>query len=95
MVVRGDLPRGLQAANIVHAAGESGPAERGTHAVCLVAPNATVLAAVAERLEAAGVRCARIVESDPPYAGELMAIGCPPGGREVVRRVLSSLPLLR
>ena len=95
MVVRGDLPRGLQAANIVHAAGESGPTERGTHAVCLVAPDAASLAAVTDRLEAAGVRVARVVETDAPFAGELMAIGCAPGRREVVRKIVSSLPLVR
>lgn len=98
VVVRSDLPRGLQAANIVHAAGESAPGDlpEGTRAVCLTAPDEATLAAVADKLRAAGVALKAIHEPDAPHHGALMAIGCAPvRGREVLRRLLSSLPLLR
>jgi hypothetical protein len=97
VVVRADLTRGIQAANIVHAAGESSPGNlpSGTHAVCLTVPDEGALRAVADRLASAGVPFVSIVETDPPYHGSLMAIGCVPAGKEVLRRHLSSLPLLR
>ena len=97
MVVRADLPRGLQAANILHAAGESSPGNlsRGTHAVCLTVPDELALRALTDRLEAVGLAPFRIIESDPPYTGQLMALGFAPARKEVMRRHLSSLPLLR
>lgn len=93
--MRSDLPRGIQAANIIHAAGESGPAPRGTHAVCLTVPTEEALRAVADRLDAARIPYVSIVETDAPYTDSLMAIGCAPAGKEALRRVLSALPLLR
>lgn len=97
MVIRADLPRGIQAANLVHAAGESSPGNlaEGTLAVVLVTPNEAALYALACRLEAAVVRFVRVVEPDAPFNGALMAIGLVPVMREEVRRHVSSLPLLR
>ena len=97
MVVRGDLPRGIQAANIIHAAGESSPGNlpSGTHAVCLVVPDELALRAVADRLGAAHVPFVSSVETDAPYEDSLMAIGCMPAAKEVLKRHLSALPLLR
>ena len=97
VVVRADLPRGIQAANIVHSAGESSPGNlsAGTHAVCLTAPNEDALKGIADRLEAAGVAFVRVFEPDAPYFGALMSIGLVPGPKEDLRRHLSSLPLLR
>lgn len=97
MIVRADIPRGLQGANIIHAAGESSPGNlpSGTHAVCLTVPDELALRAVADRLAAAGVAFVSIVESDAPFAGCLMAIGCAPAGKETLRRHLSALPLFR
>lgn len=97
MVVRSDIPRGIQAANIVHAAGESSPGNLppGVHAVCLTVPNEHALLEVADKLGAAGVRFVSIVETDAPYTDSLMAIGCAPAAKEVLRRCLSALPLLR
>lgn len=37
----------------------------------------------------------RIEETDRPYEGALMAIGVVPGRKEVLRKHLSSVPLLR
>lgn len=97
VVVRADLPRGIQAANIIHASGESSPGNLspGTHAVCLVVPDEQALRGVATKLEAHACRFAPIVETDAPFDGQLMAIGCVPAGKEVLKRALSALPLLR
>lgn len=97
MIVRRDLPLGILAANLVHAAGETSPGglPEGTHAIVLVVPDESALKAVAARLELARVPCKRIIEPDAPYNGALMAIGCAPGQKEVLRRFLSSLPLLK
>lgn len=97
MVVRADLPHGIQAAQIIHAAGESSPGHLpdGTFAVALAARDELHLALVAERLRARGIAFVAIHESDAPYAGALMALGLAPGRKEQLRRHLSSLPLLR
>jgi hypothetical protein len=97
VVVRSDLPRGIQAANIIHAAGESSPGNlhSGTHAVCLTVPSEEALREVADRLGAAQIPFVSIVEVDAPYTKQLMAIGCVPAGKEALKRCLSALPLLR
>lgn len=94
-MVRGDIPRGIQAANIIHASGESGPARPGTHAVCLVVPDEAALRAVADKLDEHGIKYVTIIESDRPYTDQVMALGCIPGRKEDLRRALSALPLLR
>lgn len=95
--MRADLPRGIQAANIVHAAGESSPGglPSGTHAVVLTVPDELTLQRVAAKLAGAGVAFVRIEEPDAPWDGALMALGLVPARKEDVRRLLSSLPLLR
>jgi hypothetical protein len=97
VVIRRNLPLGILAANILHAGGESSPGDLpdGTNAVVLAVPDESALKAVAARLKLAGVRHVLVFEPDAPYNGELMAIGLVPGPREVIRRLLSSLPLLR
>jgi len=82
---------------LVHAAGESSPGglPPGTHAVVLAVPNEPALRAVAARLKLAQVEHVVIDEPDPPFNGELMAIGLAPKTKEVARRYVSSLPLLR
>lgn len=50
---------------------------------------------LAQKLEAASQPVVRVVESDGPYAGQLMALGIEPGPKSQRRRFLSSLPLLR
>lgn len=95
--MRRDLPPGVQAAQICHAAGESSPGNLppGTYAVVLTAPNERALVQLADRLRLAGVRFASIFEPDAPHDGALMALGLVPARKEVVRRHVSSLPLLR
>lgn len=97
MVVRSDLPRGTQAAQIVHAAGESSPGNlsTGTYAVVLHVPDEAALRRIADTLSREGVAFVAIEEDDEPYAGALMALGLAPARKEDVRRHLSQLPLLK
>lgn len=97
IVVRSDLEAGVAAAQIAHAAGESSPGNlpAETFAVVLAAPDEVVIRQVAERLLAAGQVPVLIFESDPPWSGQLMAIGLPPAPRSRMRKLLSSLPLYR
>jgi hypothetical protein len=92
--VRSDLSVGLQFAQLVHAAGESGPAEPHTYAVALAARDEEHLLQIADKLEAAGIPHVVIHESDGPHGGQATAIGCRPGPKSVVGRPLGSLPLL-
>jgi peptidyl-tRNA hydrolase len=87
----------MQAAQVVHATGESVEErhEEGTYAVVLTAPGEQELEALAKRLEAAQVPCVRVYEPDAPYHGALMALGLRPARKEALRRHVSSLPLLR
>lgn len=101
--MRRDLPRGVQAAQIAHAAGESSPGNlpSGTHVVVLAARDEAALVALSARLQLAGAAHVRIIEPDAPYGagdgvnGQLMALGLVPGRKELLRRTLSQLPLLR
>jgi hypothetical protein len=81
---------------VVHATGESlsEPHGPGTYAVVLGGSEA-VLQALAAKLRAAGVQFKTIVESDPPWLGQVMAIGITPAAKEVLKPYVSSLPLLR
>lgn len=86
---------GILAASLVHAAGESSPGNlpEDTHAIVLAVPDEAALAREKERLEKAGVRFVAIRE--PDLGDALMALGIAPGRKEILRRFLSSLPLLR
>lgn len=81
----------------VHAAGESSPGDlpENTHAVVLAAESAAVLTSVQSRLARADIAHVAIREPDAPWNGALMAIGVAPGRKEVLRKFLSSLPLLK
>lgn len=95
IVVRPDLPRGILAAQITHAAGESSPGglRAGTYAVVLQASQDD-LAQLQGTLERESVAHRAIVENDPPYRGQLMAIGLEPRPRSEVKKYMKSLPLL-
>jgi hypothetical protein len=97
VIVRRDLPRGLQGAMLVHAAGESSPGNlpEDTHAIVLSVPDEPALLLLAEKLAKFGVRHVTIREPDAPWNNALMAIGLFPARKETVRRHLSSLPLLK
>ena len=97
-VVREDLPRGVLAAQLVHAAGESAPGglPSGTHAVVLGVENEAALHEVERRLFQFGVPHHAIREPDAPWLGALMAIGVVPMvPTKQLRKVTKSLRLLK
>lgn len=91
------MPHGFQAAQIIHAAGESSPGNlsTGTFAIALSARDEAHLRELAAKLEGRGVDHSLIIESQEPYSGQATAIGVAPGPRLELQRHLSSLPLLR
>jgi hypothetical protein len=92
--VRADLPKGSQVAQAIHAAGESAPGRvpKNTIAVALAARDQAHLLEIDALLTQAGIAHVLIVECD----GEPMAIGCEPTrDRAAVRKVLSSIPLVK
>ena len=95
--MRTDLPIGVIAAQIAHAAGESSPGDlkEGTHAIVLGVPSEEALRAALASATLRGMRATPINEPDAPYCGQLMSIGFAPVPRSVGRRALSSLPLFR
>lgn len=95
--MRRDLPIGAQAAQLIHAAGESSPGNlpKTTFAVALTCRDESELQQLAIRLDHAGISFKLICEPDEPYNGQLMAIGILPVRKSRVRRLLSNLPLLR
>lgn len=94
VIVRADLPHGSQVAQAIHAAGESAR-ERvppRTVAVALAARDQEQLLAIDAALDRAGIAHTLIRECD----GEPMSIGVEPTkDRRAVKRVLSSVPLVR
>ena len=96
-ITRADIPTGLQAAQLIHAAGESSPGNLSPHcyAIALTCKDEHELQALSEKLFLAGIKHKRIIESDAPWSGQLMAIGIPPQSRNKMKRHLSSCPLLR
>jgi hypothetical protein len=96
-ITRADIPHGLQAAQLIHAAGESSPGNLPPHtyAIALVAKNEADLNDISFQLFKAGIKHKRIVESDEPWNNQLMAIGIPPMPRSKLKKLLSKYPLLR
>ena len=91
----GDLPLGTIAAQLVHAAGETGPTEPGTHAVVLSAKDRNHLLAIEDQLINYNIKHHSIREPDHPWNGEIMAIGLyPTSDRALVRPVTKRLSLL-
>lgn len=97
-ILRKDLPLGTLAAQLIHAAGESSPGELPSHtyAVALAARNEKHLEFLEEKLRRLAIPHVAIREPDAPWDGALMAIGiCPVADRNQVKKVTSSLPLLK
>lgn len=96
IIVRAGLPAGITAAQICHAAGESSPGNlpSGTFAVVLSAPK-DALEALEAKLQLAGLPHRSIRENDPPYSGDLLAIGICPTYKKEVKRFVSALPLVK
>jgi hypothetical protein len=96
VIVRADLPLGVMVAQTIHAAGESGPAVHGTHAIALAATNERALGRVADQLTEAGINHVQIREPDAPWLGQLMAIGIPPTSHNTtIHRVVRRLQLIQ
>lgn len=97
VIVREDLPKGVQFAQVVHAAGESSPGNLApnTHAVVLVAKDEPELLALEQELAREGFFHVAIREPDAPWNGALMAIGLVPQDRKPLRKLLGRLPLIR
>ena len=97
-MIRRDLPRGTQAAQLIHAAGHSSPGlslPSDTYAIALSCQDEAELRALSERLNEAGILHQRICEPDAPYLGQLMALGLPPAYKSTYRRYISNLPLIK
>lgn len=97
-ITRRDLPRGVQAAQLIHAAGHSSPGSElphGTLAIALTCADEVELCDLYRKLRMSGIRAVAINEPDSPYDGQLMAIGLPPAYRSTYRRFTSNLPLLK
>lgn len=89
IIVRRDLPLGVLAAMITHAAGESAAAYQasqgsfdGAIAVVLEAKNEPHLNEVHEYLKSRTIAHVSVHESNGTYSGQYMAIGVVPGERE-------------
>lgn len=94
--MRADLPLGVVCAQLVHAAGETGPTHPGTHAVVLAARDEAHLGQLAERLADLGIPHHRVHEPDAPWNGALMAVGLyPTTDRTRLKSVLGRLPLIK
>lgn len=85
----------MRLSQVAHAAGAGSrkhPPE--TYVVVLGVPSEAVLSQLLGELRDAGIPCTGIVESDPPYSEQLMAIGCElVRDRSSIRKILSCLPL--
>ena len=103
IIVRADLPHGVQVAQTVHAAGESASASGvpvcpGTISVALHAIDEMHLDGIKFALVTGGIAHHNVYESDVPYEGQLMAIGLlpvPVEDRDLIRAVLGKLPLVK
>lgn len=95
-MVRTDLPRGLQAAQLIHAAGYSSPGQlpAGTYAVALAARDELELHRLSRDLARAGLPHHLVIEQDAPYTGQAVALGIAPMDRAPLRPLLRRFPLL-
>ncbi len=98
-IVRRDLPTGVMAAQLCHAAGESTfdfKVPSGTYAVVLSVADEEELISLARRLTAADIRHIMIREPDLPWDNQAMTIGLFPSIKtKQIKSVLSSLKLYR
>lgn len=100
MIVRDDLPPGIQAAMIVHAAGSSAQlpaASRATPPTVAVALHASLdeLVALHRALVERDLPHVLVREPDEPWRDAPMAIGVVPMPRVRVRRLFAHLRLVR
>jgi peptidyl-tRNA hydrolase len=95
IVVRSDLPHGVQVAQTAHAASEASGHPQ-TIVVALQVPDETTLRRVAEALGEHSLTHQLVMEDAGPFAGQAMAIGIRPStDRKAIGKVTSALPLVR
>lgn len=100
IIVRKDLPLGIMAAMITHAAGESAshrlwPLPPHTTAVVLEALNEDHLKDIVGYLRINGIDFTQVIESDHPYEGQLMSLGLKPADRARFGNKLKGFNLLK
>lgn len=66
----------------------------GTYAIALHVSNEAKLRELAARLAAADIPHSLIIEDDPPYSGQAMAIGIQPMCRKILKPFLSTYALV-
>jgi hypothetical protein len=97
-IIRADLPRGVQFAQLIHAAGESAPGDlpSDTRAVALEVSNEQELLELEHKLVGLGIAFVAIREVDEPYNNQLMSIGLKPVVRDKkLRKAMSSYKLVK
>lgn len=95
IVVRADLPHGVQVAQTAHAASEAA-GYPPTIVVALAVPDETSLRRIAEALGEQSLTYKLITEDAGPFAGQAMALGLTPSiDRKAIRKATSALPLVR
>ena len=96
IIVRKDLPVGVMAAMVVHAAGRTGSKVADyAHAVVLQVNDGESVVDLASKLAKASVEHLMILENEEPWNGAPMAIGIPPmEATAPLRKILKNLKLL-
>lgn len=86
----------MLAAQLIHAAGESSPGDlpEGTIAIALSSSYESLLE-LEQKLLKNNIPHKSIREPDPPFYGEIMAIGVFPDSGEKLRKYFSQFPLVR
>ena len=103
IIVRRDLPLGVMAAMVTHAAGESGaiyrdPLDgrfRGATAVVLGAKNQDAILDALVYMDKKNIQHVAVVESGAPYDGQFMAIGIVPGNRDKLGPLMAEFQVLK
>jgi hypothetical protein len=99
VIVRDDLPAGVVAAMIVHAAGESAAKFnndddgrfRGATAIVLSVPGLLELGALSDTLKVNHIQRVEVSESSAPYTGQLMAVGVVPADRSKIQQFFTGI----
>lgn len=95
IILRSDLPHGVQVAQACHAAAEA-TGHPPTIMVALAVPDETTLRRLAAAFGAQSMTHQLITEDAGPYAGQAMAIGVKPlDDRTAIRKATSNLPLVK
>ena len=97
-IMRRDLPMGVFAAQLIHAAGESNPEGIHSYAVALWVDDEEELAAKEARLLEHDIPHVAVREPDAPWDNQLMAIGVCPIDRSTnkqLRKIVAGLPLIK